>query len=283
MKTILITGGRGFIGKNLIEFFRDRYNIIAPSRQEVDFTNEESVDKFFKENKVDYVVHLAAKGARRNDNYINILPDNLAMYLNLSRNKRYYKRMIVMGSGAEYDKRRSIYKMKEDETQMTDDHYGRSKYYIGQYVKDQDDKIVLLRGFGIYGKYEESDIRFISNTILGALKGKIVVNNPKAKFDYLWVVDLCRLIEFFMLDKNLKYNIYNVGSGKDIELLALAKLIQQIVNPKAKLVVDDKGDGNHFVPDVKRLREQYPFMNYTSLKFGIETLKRWYENGRHKE
>ncbi len=58
-KTILLTGGSGYLGQAIIKsgLFSD---ILAPSHEEMNITKEEAVAKFFKENKPDAVIHCAA-------------------------------------------------------------------------------------------------------------------------------------------------------------------------------------------------------------------------------
>ena len=47
MKTLLITGSGGFVGKNLKEYFQDKYNILSPRSNELNLINEEQVKKYF--------------------------------------------------------------------------------------------------------------------------------------------------------------------------------------------------------------------------------------------
>ena len=63
---ILITGGNGFIGRNLIKTFNKEYEIFAPSSSELDLTSTKSVEKYFQNKYFDVVIHCAIKGGRRN-------------------------------------------------------------------------------------------------------------------------------------------------------------------------------------------------------------------------
>lgn len=60
MKKILITGASGFLGSRIVEYYKNKYEIIAPRHGEMDITNEESVMQVFKEHKPDIVIHCAA-------------------------------------------------------------------------------------------------------------------------------------------------------------------------------------------------------------------------------
>lgn len=47
-KNIFITGAGGFIGRNLVESFKDKYNLLIPHRKDLDLLDEKAVDRFFK-------------------------------------------------------------------------------------------------------------------------------------------------------------------------------------------------------------------------------------------
>ena len=63
---ILITGGSGMVGRELKKLLP---NAITPTSTELDLTNSEKVKYYFKNNKFDYVIHLAA--------YVGSLHDNI--------------------------------------------------------------------------------------------------------------------------------------------------------------------------------------------------------------
>src|SRR3989344_476770 len=114
---ILITGGNGFIGKNLVEHLSKKYEVYAPSHNELELLDEESVDEFFKNNKFDVVIHTAVKGgSRKLPSFPDMLKNNLKMFFNLLKNKDSYKKMIFIGSGSEYDKSRDIREVKEEDS-----------------------------------------------------------------------------------------------------------------------------------------------------------------------
>ena len=62
MKKILLTGGSGFIGKNILEsFLVEKYELIAPSSHELDLLDTDCVNKFFKGKEFDIILHAGTK------------------------------------------------------------------------------------------------------------------------------------------------------------------------------------------------------------------------------
>ena len=60
MKKMLITGASGFLGSRAVKYFADRYEICAPSHQEMDITNEKAVYEVMEAFRPDVVIHCAA-------------------------------------------------------------------------------------------------------------------------------------------------------------------------------------------------------------------------------
>ena len=58
-KKILITGGSGFIGKNLSEFLSQEYQVVSPASKVLNLCNQLQVEEYLKKNKIDIVIHAA--------------------------------------------------------------------------------------------------------------------------------------------------------------------------------------------------------------------------------
>src|SRR4051812_221163 len=104
-KHILITGGSGFIGRNLAEKLFSSYAIFAPSHEELDLLNEPAVKEYLSSNQFYAVLHCASVGVSQKDNVSGIGDTNVQMFLNLAHCGELYEKMFFLGSGAEYDKR----------------------------------------------------------------------------------------------------------------------------------------------------------------------------------
>ena len=59
MKKILITGARGFVGRNLKEALADKYEIFAPTHKELELLDYEALARYVEQNQIQSVVHAA--------------------------------------------------------------------------------------------------------------------------------------------------------------------------------------------------------------------------------
>jgi UDP-glucose 4-epimerase len=71
METILVTGGNGFLGEEIISFFQKKYKIISVDKNsvinsknctdlnfyQIDISNIDEIEKVFKENSIDIIIH----------------------------------------------------------------------------------------------------------------------------------------------------------------------------------------------------------------------------------
>lgn len=279
MKTIFITGANGFIGKNLSEQLHNRYALFTPKRKELDLTNSKAVDNYFEKNKIDVVINCAAVGGSRIEEHVSsALSDNLRIFFNLLKNKNRFKKMIHLGSGAEYDKSKPIVKVKETDFGKTipKDKYGFFKYLCSKYI-EKDNNIICLRPFGLFGKYEDYRYRFISNAIVNNLKGLPISINQNVFFDYMYIDDFLKIIDYF-INKNTKYKFYNIGTGKKIDLLTIARMINKVVKSKSKIAIKNKGLNNEYTCDNNRLLEEMKAIKFTNIKIAIKELYLWYKN-----
>jgi len=278
-KKILLTGGSGFIGRNLLESRSVAgYQIFAPRHSELDLLDELAVEQYFARNKIDAVIHSAVKPGHRNaKDTSQLLLSNLRMFYNLARNTERFERMVVIGSGAIYDSRfYGIKRLEESyvEHVPTDEH-GFSKYVIEKYLETANN-IFDLRVFGIYGKYEDYQIRFISNMICKALAGLPLTIKQDRRFDYLFVDDLAPVI-VKVLETGLPWPSINVTPDLSVLLTDVARTVLEVVGRSdLPLVIAQSGEGLEYSGDNSRLHRWMPEARLTPLRTGVERLVTWY-------
>lgn len=276
---ILITGSGGFIGRNLMEKLQNKYEILAPPRKIFDLMNTEQVDAYLKKSNFDVVIHAAnVNNTRRKDiTLYESLNGNLLMFYNLERCSRFFGKMYYFGSGAEYDRKNEISYVKEEDfgKYIPKDAYGFSKYIMAK-NSFTSKNIYNLRLYGVYGKYEEWERRFISNAIYKGLRGASITLSQNAYFDYLWIDDLAQIMEWF-IENTPKYKHYNVCSGNRVDLLSLAHLVCDKLNRNCKIEVSLQGYQPEYSGDNSRMLGEIENCNFTKVENGIEQLIHYYK------
>ncbi len=269
---ILITGASGFIGGNLWNCLRNYYDILAPVRQELDLTNSADVRQYLKNNKADCIIHCATRGGIRGvQDAPNTISDNLSMINNLIHYKDSHTKIILFGSGAMYDKSRSLHKVREDEIGrcIPPDLYGRSKMLIAKKIKNRED-ILCLNIFACYG-YGEKETRFPSYSINQILAGKNIEINQNVVFDYLFIDDLVQIVKFFITNQYTS-NIINVTPSKSVDLFSIAKILNNFSTNKVNITVKNPNMGMEYTADNSLLLENIPGFVFTPIQTGLKKL-----------
>jgi GDP-L-fucose synthase len=280
---VLITGGNGFIGRNLTQFFKNKYDILAPGHKELDLLSHDQVTNFLIKNEVDYVIHCAnVGGSRKAADISNVLDRNLRMFYNISSNKAFFKKMITFGSGAEYAKDRMSPQVREEGfgKYIPTDDYGFSKYVISKYIENTDN-IYSLRLFGVFGPYEDYEYRFISNSIVKNLLKMPVKIVQNVNFDWLYVEDLMHIVEYF-LENDMKERAYNITTGKTIDLITIANIINDHSSFTSDIIVENEGLNHEYSGNNDRLINEIGHINFTSMDEAIIKLIDYYKSEIHR-
>ncbi len=280
MKTVLIVGAGGFVGKNLKEHLEagGRYHLLCPKKEELDCVDEYSVRYYLEHHPADIILHAAVynprvgtgKQAQRELEY------DLRMFYNFEKYAELYGRMFYFGSGAEYDKRSPMVRVHEGDESRTVPvgDYGFAKYVIGQQIL-KSRNIYNLRIFGLFGKYENWKTTFISGACCRAVKGLPITIRQNVYFDYLYINDFCRLVEILM-EKQLSAHEYQVVSGKRTDLLTIAGLVLRASGKQLPVYVCRDGLAQEYTASNERLLQEIGVFEYTPMETAVKELYKWY-------
>lgn len=271
---ILLTGSGGFIGSNLKEHLKDRYNLLCPRSHELNLTDENAVAQYFNSHNIDFIIHCGTTGGARGvQDSPETLDDNIAMVNNLIKYKKDNVRVILFGSGAMYDKSRNLHKVKESEIGnfLPYDLYGQSKMKIAEIVNKRND-ILCLNIFACYG-YNEKDSRFPSYAINQVIKGDDIVINQNVVFDYLFVEDMQRIVEHFIINKPL-HKIMNITPSDSISLAEIADIVVNISGGGhcSQVKIKNSVLNNEYTGDNSLLLNEIPDFKFTSMFEGLSKL-----------
>lgn len=286
MKQVLLIGGNGFVGKNLQEHFakREDIKVYAPSSKEFNLLDENAVYETLSKIRFDVVINAAVHNRLRSSANLNKneVEQDLRMYFNLEKYAHMCGRILYFGSGAEYDKSKDICSVKETDMPhgIPVTEYGLAKYVIGKSI-EKSDNIYNFRIFGLFGKYENWKTTFISGACCKALKGLPITIRQNTVFDYLYIDDFCRAVEWFV-DHQPKYHTYNVTSGIRVDLLTIAKKILEISGVEVPIYVCNEGYGNEYTASNERLVNEFAEFEITKLDEALPKLLKYYEENLDK-
>lgn len=279
--TILVTGGSGFVGRNIRSLWAGKYKLIAPPSRELDMTDTARVDAFFSSHRVDVVIHCAMVGHGLVDDPADSVEQNTRMVTNILRQKNQKLRIILVGSGAEYGKSRPLQRVAEKEWGqiVPTDRYGFSKY-LCSLLGQGDSRVTILRPFGLFGKYEDYHRRFISNALCRALFDMPITIEQNVFFDYVWIDDFVRIVDYFITHK-LSNKTYNIGTGKRIDLVSIAKRVLSVTGKKLPIQVAKPGFKDEYTCDTSRLMNELPDFQFTDFDDTLRQLYRYYQNNKN--
>lgn len=281
MKNVLITGAgpNGFVGRNLSEMLNEKYKIFAPSSRVLNLCDYEAVSKYIFENNITTVVHSAVHNPR-NRGLESEIENNLKMYFNFEKLADSVEKIIYFGSGAEFDKRYPIDMVIEEQfgDRVPIDPYGFTKYIMNKNCMNSRN-IYNLRLFGIFGKYEYWQAKFISNLCCKAIYDLTLTVRQNCLFDFLYINDLPSIVEWF-IENDGEYRDYNVCYGTPIDLISIAKIIKKISGKDLKIEVFNQGFNLPYTADNTRLKQQIPDIKLTDYEESIEDLYKYYYDNK---
>ena len=284
-KSILITGGNGFIARSLFESFTNSYfsplepNVVSLNRDDLDLLDTTKVSDYLKDNYFDVVIHTATHDAVpefTGKKHSDVLDVNLKMFFNLAHCSDYFGKMLYFGSGAETGRENWKPRMTEDyiEGCVPDDPYGNSKYLMNKYTV-KSNNIYNLRLFGLFGKFDDWRYRFISNACCKAVLGMPITLKKDAIFDYLYISDLIEIVKWFM-ENSPRQHSYNICTGETTSYMSLAAEVIAMSGKKLEIAIEDGGRGVEYSGDNSRFLKEHGNFRFTPMREAISYLYQWY-------
>lgn len=307
-KKIYIAGHTGMVGSAITSELKNKgyKNLILKNYPGLDLSRQDDVEKFFKVEKPEIIIVAAAKvgGILANNTYrAEFIYDNLMIEANIIHNayKAGVEKLIFLGSSCIYPKL-APQPLKEeyllsDYLEFTNEPYAIAKIagikLCENYYRQYGSNFFSVMPTNLYGPNDNFDlqtshvlpafIRKFHEAVEKNEKEVVIWGSGKPLREFLFVEDLADAIIFLLENVNAE-DLYekgmthlNVGTGKDISIDDLAKLIAEIIGFKGNIVHDvTKPDGTpRKLLDVSRIN--YLGWKYkTELRVGIEKTYYWF-------
>lgn len=321
MKTYLITGGAGFIGSTLadrllldgnqvivVDNFNDYYDVsikeknVAPHLTDnnyklyrIDICDWNALEKVFKENHIDGIVHLAARAGVRpsiEDPILYQQTNNLGTNYILELAKKYgVKNLVLASSSSVYGNNKKVPFKETDVVDFAISPYAATKkanevlghVYHALYGMN----MIFLRFFTVYGPRQRPDLAINKFTKLILNDEPIpVFGDGSTSRDYTYIQDIINgivlSIQYVENHENV-YEIINLGENTPITLLEMIQTIEKVLGKKAKMnfLPMQLGDVNKTYADITKAKELLGYNPQTSFEEGIRNFVKWYKEGRH--
>ncbi len=305
-KRVLITGGAGFIGSNLIrKLLLLKYDVnilIKPSTNpwrlkdilpqikafQTDLLNKQELSKKVNTINPSIIIHLTTYTRYRNQqDFGQMIGTNINGTLNLlyaSKNINY-DIFVNTGSSSEYGIKNNP--MKETDLLEPVSFYAATKasatLLCSVFAKEFKKPIVTLRPFSAYGPYEEKD-RFIPTIIKAMIEEKPINLTPgEQRRDFIYIDDIVDIyIKAISKGKGLAGQILNMGTGKEYTNDQVVDLLFKI---SGKSVLVKKGafpkriwDNPHWVADTSKAEKLLKRKPNYNLEDGLKKTYEWYNN-----
>jgi UDP-glucuronate 4-epimerase len=312
-ETILVTGGAGFIGSHVcetllnegkkvvcIDNFNDYYSParkrknVEPflpdknfSLEKADIVDFPSMKKIFAKYKIDKIVHLAARAGVRPSMIDPFIYEetNIRGTLNLlelSKDNRIMN--FVFGSSSSvYGENKKVPFSEKDNTDFSISPYAATKKagevlcYTYSHIYGQN--VSCLRFFTVYGPRGRPDMAPYLFT-QKIMKGEPITmyGDGTSKRDYTFVSDIVSGI-VSALEKDFRYEIFNLGNSNTVELKKLISTIEKHTGKKAKIITKEmpKGDVPITYADISKSRKMLGYDPKTDIVEGMQSFTEWYK------
>ncbi len=313
MRTILVTGGAGFIASNLVRYLLKKYpgykilildaltyagcmdNVLRDPRVQFCFGNVKNADLVGKlVEQCDMVVHAAAETHVTRSIFDNLLffeTDVLgtqAVANAIVEHGKHIERFVHISTSEVYGTALAPV-MDEEHPLLPSSPYASAKAgadrLVYSYWCTYGIPAVILRPFNQYGFFQHLEKmlpRFITSCILG--EPITIHGDGSMSRDWLYVEDTCRAIDRALhcdIDV-VKGEVINVGSGESIEIGAIAEMVVDRMNCKTKIahIEDRPGQVLRHTSSTEKALKLLDWKAETKFSDGLDKTIEWYKQNR---
>jgi UDP-glucose 4-epimerase len=313
MKKILITGGLGAIGKNLVNILINKFdcrilvidNFSSENKQfssfyddydnitveVLDISNKEKLFIFVKEFNPNYIFHLAAHFANQNsvDFMFSDLNTNVVGTLNLleaARQLSGLEKFVYASSSCVYGN--STLMSENDSIFPYDTPYAINKFigemYMKYYYHQYNLPTISIRIFNTYGPYDVPGRyrNFIPNLVKSALQNEdiFITGDGSETRDFTFVSDTCNLLVLALQHVGV-YNVFNSGTGVGTSINHLVHSVINKVSSKSAIHYSKRrlwDTVNHRKSNISNAKSLLSYNPIVSLDEGLDIYIKWFLN-----
>lgn len=291
---ILVTGGAGFIGSHIVdELINNSYNVIvadnlSTGRMEninnsaifynIDIKDKTRLETLFVNNKIKYIIHLAAQASVGYSMKYPICDanENIISSLNLIELAKKYniKKLIVSSTAAVYGEPQYL-PIDENHNANPSSYYGLSKLTMEKYIELSNIDYIIFRFSNVYGPRQipegEAGVvsifmdYFINNNEIN------IFGDGNQTRDFIYVKDIAKILFLCIKNDNMTKEIINISSNVSISINELYEKLKHITKKDLKVnyLEERRGDIKHSLLNNSKLLN-YIDIKLTNINAGLE-------------